>query len=143
MSPANAAFSAYNNAEIGTLTQRDLIVKLYQGAERFLAHAAIALDNKEMETALGQGQKAKRIFVELLSTLNFDDGGDIAPRLRDLYLYFVSEITEGLLKSESNKLRDILPIVANLREAWQEIPAEFANVSGLEDNGGHSVNLRT
>ena len=64
MPPAASAYSAYRTAEVETLTQRDLIIKLYQGAERFLLQAKIGMENKQIESATEGCQKAKRIFVE-------------------------------------------------------------------------------
>ena len=54
MPPAASAYSAYRSAEVETLTQRDLIIKLYQGAERFLVQAKI-----------GDGEQTNRISHRL------------------------------------------------------------------------------
>ena len=48
--------------------------------------------NKQWYQANEGCQKAKRIFVELLSTLNFEVGGEIAERLRDIYLFLLVKL---------------------------------------------------
>jgi flagellar protein FliS len=141
---AFSARAAYQSSDIGTLSQRDLIVRLYEGAERFLVQACAAMELHEVERAHDGCQRAKEIFSELLSTLNLEVGGEIATRLRDLYVFFIARIVEGNLRKQPAMIREILPIVATLREAWQQVPAEMANVSvSAEASRGHAVDLTT
>lgn len=144
MSPAVRAYNAYRSAEVETLSQRDLLVKLYQGAERFLNQAIVAMRARQIESAHDNSQKAKRIFAELLSTLNFEMGSEIAGQLRDLYLFFMAEILASNMHKDGERLVRILPVIATLREAWQAIPEEFAATSSLPSGiQGQSLDLRT
>ena len=140
--PNRNAYSAYRSAEIETLTQRDLIIKLYQGAERFLIGAKMAMENKEIENANTLSQKAKRIFMELLSTLDFEQGGAIAKQLRDLYLFIISSIVEANLRKDPARIGQILPIVATLREGWEQVPANEANGGRAAGDRGQVLNMR-
>jgi flagellar protein FliS len=143
MAPANA-YAAYRTAEIETISQRDLIVKLYEGAERFLRQAQVAMRQRQTEIAHNNCLKARRIFIELTSTLNFELGGDIAGHLRDLYLFVIAHITEANLRKSPEKIDEVMPIITSLRSAWEQIPAEFAGTTSMPSgNQGHSFNLRT
>jgi len=137
------AFAAYRSAEVVTISQRELIVKLYQGAERFLIQAQVSMTNGQREDANTACQKAKRIFVELLSTLNREQGGEIAERLHALYAFFISRISMANAEMQPGILGEIVPIIADLRSGWEQIPDEFANVSSVAANDGHAFNLRT
>jgi len=128
----NAA-AAYRKASIETMSQRDLIVALYRGAERFINQGIAGIANGDVHMALTGFQKAKRIFVELVSTLNFEQGGDIAPRMRDLYLFFIGELVQASATADQERARQLLPVVATLREAWEEVPDEYANASSLPE----------
>jgi flagellar secretion chaperone FliS len=141
--PAANAYAAYRSAEVTTMSQRDLLVKLYQGAERFLVQARAALANQQWEMADTGCQKAKRIFMELMATLNFSADATIAGQLRDLYLFIVAEIVQANLRHDGERLHRLLPIIATLREGWEQVPAEFAEVSSLppEARGSH-LNFR-
>lgn len=143
MASAAAAFASYRTAEAETLSQRDLLVRLFQGAERFLAQARIAMLNKEWYQANEGCQKAKRIFVELLSTLNFELGGEIAERLRDLYLFLIGEIVEANVHHQPERLLALAPVVETLRSAWQDIPDAQANTSSLNQNIAATFSVRT
>lgn len=143
MASAASAFASYRSAEATTLSQRDLLVRLFQGVERFLSQGRLAMINKEWYQANEGCQKAKRIFVELLSTLNFEAGGEIAERLRDLYLFLIGEIVEANVHHQPERLEALMPVVATLRSAWQDIPDSEANTSSLGDRVGETFSVRS
>lgn len=130
------AYKAYRSAEVETLSQRELIIKLYEGADRFLLQAEAAIYNKEWELALQGCSKAKAIFMELLATLNFEQGGAIAGQLRDLYLFLISEIIESNLTKDVARLKKLHPIIETLLEAWRQIPDD-----GSGDNNKHHLSI--
>ena len=139
----STAYAAYRSAEVETLSQRDLIIRLYQGAERFLTAGCVAMDAKKFEEATNQCRRARDIFVELLSTLNFDAGGDLAPQLRDLYVFLIFQISEASLKKNPAQIDALIPIIRTLREGWEAVPDEQANLTSIpEDHHGHNLNLR-
>lgn len=131
--------SAYRSAEVEGISQRDLIVMLYRGAERFLLTARVAMANHEIEPAHEQCQRAKQIFIELLATLNMEAGGDFAVRLRSLYAFFITRISEANLNKDPLKIDEILPIIAELRTGWEQIPDDLANTSSIPDQGRQGI----
>lgn len=142
MGAANV-YSAYRSAELQTIPQRDLIVRLYQGAERFLIQAQAAIHNKQFEMCHHNCQKAKAIFSELLATLNLEQGGAIAVQLKELYLFLIVKTVEANLRKDSALIGRLLPIVATLREAWQQIPDDLAQGQTAPAAEGHTLNVRT
>ncbi len=143
MGAATTYKKAYGAAEVETLSQRDILVKLFQGAERFLVQAQLAIHNRQVEMAHTNCQKARAIFVELLSTLNFEQGGEIAIQLRDLYVFLIGQITEANLRKDAAKLSALLPTIATLREAWEQIPDEHARTSSLRTGDGSTFSTTT
>ncbi|HEX3132273.1 MAG TPA: flagellar export chaperone FliS [Planctomycetota bacterium] len=144
MSPAATAYAAYRSAEIETISQKDLIVRLYQGAEKFLEAGRQAMELHQLETAMVQCRRAKEIFIELMSTLNFEQGGELAKQLKDLYAFFIVQITEANLRKKPEQIAAIQPIIATLREGWQQVPDTFANLSSMPaGNDGHAFNSRS
>lgn len=57
--------------------------------------------------------KVRAVLVELTAGLNFEQGGDIAERLRDLYEFCLTESATG-------DLDVICDILTGLRDAWRE-----------------------
>lgn len=141
MSPAFKL--AYRSAEIEVLNQRDLIVRLYQGMERFLIKAQLAMQNFDPGTAHENCQRTKAILVELMSTLNLEEGGEVAQQLQALYAFFLTQIVEANLRKDATRIEAILPIIVSLREAWQQVPDDLASRSSLPDgHHGHLLSLR-
>jgi flagellar secretion chaperone FliS len=98
MGNAANAYGAYRSAEVNTVSQKDLIVRLYEGSERFLNSACLAMDSKDFVKSMNECRRARDIFIELLATLNFEKGGEFALRLKDLYSFFILQISEGSLR---------------------------------------------
>jgi len=143
MSAYAQAHAAYRTAEVASMSQRDLIVRLYQGAESFLVQAQAGMSNKAPELAHANCLKAKRIFTELTATLNTEHGGDIAQRLKALYLFFIARISEANLRKDAALIAPLLPLIASLREAWQQVPTEFADTSSNPAPGqGNALDMR-
>ena len=61
----------------------------------------------------GNRSKLRAVLAELVGSLNFEEGGDIAERLYSLYEYCISESVDGDLEV----IRDVL---SGLRDAWRE-----------------------
>lgn len=129
--PSAQARKAYQSAEVETCSQRDILVKLFEGVDRFMAESAQGLRDQQYDVAQKASSKARRILVELLSTLDFEKGGEVAPRLRDLYLFIISELTAANMKREPENIDKLRPIVQTLLDAWRNVPGEYANVTAL------------
>lgn len=140
---AAVAYSAYRRSELDTLTPRDLLVKLFEGLERFIEQGALAMDNRAYEHAARSCMRARDILFELQSTLNFREGGEIAQRLDALYTFLTSELIEASLRQDAARLRSLLRVVRPLTEAWRGIPDQHARTSSLTGEAQRNViNMR-
>jgi flagellar secretion chaperone FliS len=139
-----AASKAYRQADVKTSSQKDLILRLYAGLERFLSTAQTAMQNRQIEAAHRHSEKAKDILTELLYTLNIEAGGEIAAQLRDLYVFLIAQVCEANLRKEPAIIDGILPIIATLADGWRQVPEEHANLTSVPvSNQGHAVNFRS
>ncbi|MCS6970129.1 MAG: flagellar export chaperone FliS [Planctomycetota bacterium] len=140
---AALAYSAYRRSEIETLSPRDLLVKLFEGLERFIEQAAQAMEDRHYERAARSCQRVRDILFELQSTLNFEAGGEIAQRLDALYAFMIRETLEAGLRRDAHRIRQLLRVVRPLTEAWRGIPDEYAHVTSLTgSNHQHMIDLR-
>ena len=99
----------YQKQSVTSSSPQQLIVKLYDVGIS-ACHA-------------GDRQRLRRALVELIGSLNFEDGGDIASRLHALYEYCLNE-------SVSGDLDVVCDLLTNLRDVWREVaktrPPSFA-----------------
>jgi flagellar protein FliS len=116
-------YERYRQVQLETASPLELIVKLYDGAIRFVALAAKSLDKKDYPAANTWLLRAQDIIDELNYNLNMDTG-EIAQNLRDLYIYFNKTLMEANVKKDGSKLKTVLELLASLRDAWTQINLE-------------------
>jgi flagellar protein FliS len=95
---ASPPLRQYQQQAIASASAEQLIVKLYD--------AGIAACYREDRV------KLRAVLRELIGSLNFAHGGEIAPRLYDLYDFFLTESIQG-------NLHVVGELMGELREAWR------------------------
>lgn len=123
MYAAHPATAAYKDAAILTASPAQLVVMLYDGAVRFLRQAAVLLEEGDLPKANARMQRGEAIVQELLDTLDFDQGGDVATNLRDLYLFYLRHLSEARIKREPAMVLQVARQLGELRESWSELAA--------------------
>jgi flagellar secretion chaperone FliS len=118
---AYAAPQSYQQNAILTAPPGRLVVMLYDGAGRFLRRAAAATREGDIEGSNRSLQRAEAIIDELLATLDFEQGGEIAASLRDLYLFCRRELNEARFGRDADRVETVADLLAELREAWAQI----------------------
>jgi flagellar secretion chaperone FliS len=117
-----SAKQAYTASSVMTAPPQQLVVMLYDGAIRFLRQAATGMRAGNREVALNRLQRAEAIVDELNVSLDMSQG-EIAGRLRAIYLFSKRHLNEALIERDAGKVDQVVVLLADLREAWQEIAA--------------------
>jgi flagellar protein FliS len=112
---------AYQKAAVNTVDQRKLILMLYDGAIKFLTHAAEKMQKHETYEAHTNLIRGKSIIAELLSSLNLENGGDIARNLQRLYAYMFNELIDANLNKDPERVQRVVHLLKELRTAWQNL----------------------
>lgn len=112
---------SYKKTAVETATKEELILMLYQGAIRF-THAAIQfIQEKNFVDASKNICRAQAIIVELMNSLNFEAGGEIAKNLEYLYSVMVDNLTTANFQKTVEPLNKNLYILDQLRIAWEGV----------------------
>ena len=117
---ANAG-NAYKSNEVMTAPKKKLVVMLYDGAVKNLKLAKIAMEDKNIEKTNNAFIKAQNILAELMSTLNFDQGGDIAKNLMALYQYMYQQTVRANIEKNADMVDEVIDYLEELRDAWSRI----------------------
>jgi flagellar protein FliS len=117
---APAAPNAYRESAVLTATPEQLVVMLYDGANRFLTQSAIAMREGRAGLAGEKLRRAEAIIDELLATLDMSVG-DIAERLQALYLFFKDHLMAARLGQDAAKVDEVARLMRELRGAWAGI----------------------
>jgi flagellar protein FliS len=70
--------------------------------------------------------KTQEIVAELMVSLDFEQGGDIAKNLFSLYTWFNRELMEANINQDRRRISSVRYLIDELRGAWQEIAASNA-----------------
>jgi flagellar secretion chaperone FliS len=120
MSAYAPAPNAYRESAVLTATPEQLVVMLYDGANRFLTQSAIAMRDDRVALAGEKLGRAERIIDELLATLDLTVG-EIAERLQALYLFFKEYLIAARLNQDASKVDEVARLMRELRSAWGQI----------------------
>src|SRR3989304_5634457 len=92
MSNEAYALNAYIQSKTAIASPVDLIIMLYDGAINYLDKAATAVNMKKKQEKIIYIDKTVAIIGELLKSLNYESGEEIATNLQDLYIYMLREL---------------------------------------------------
>ena len=120
MSAYAPAPNVYQQSAVLTATPEQLVVMLYDGANRFLTQSAIAMRDGRAGLAGEKLRRAEAIIDELLATLDMSVG-DIAERLQALYLFFKEHLMAARLNQDASKVDEVARLMRELRSAWGQI----------------------
>jgi flagellar protein FliS len=125
---APAAPNAYRESAVLTATPEQLVVMLYDGANRFLTQSAVAMREGRAGLAGEKLRRAEAIIDELLATLDMSVG-EIAERLQALYLFFKDHLMAARLHQDAAKVEEVARLMRELRGAW-------AGIAGADSTAG-------
>jgi flagellar protein FliS len=120
--PATYSRTLRENA-ILSASPAQLIVELYDAAQRYLRQGAEAMAAKEVESAHNALVRAELIIRYLDSVLD-DEQGELPGTLHSLYGFSLRHINEARMGQEPAKVRAVIRVLARLRSAWQRVAAE-------------------
>jgi len=120
MSAYAPAPNAYRESAVLTATPEQLVVMLYDGANRFLTQSAIAMRDGRAGLAGEKLRRAEAIIDELLATLDMSVG-EIAERLQALYLFFKEHLMAARIKQDAGKVDEVARFMRELRSSWAAV----------------------
>jgi flagellar protein FliS len=125
------ALSAYRETRIRTAGQGKLIVMLYDEAVKQLDRGLELMGLNQKKKDPGRIEqinkavlKAQEIITELMVSLDFEQGKDIARNLFSLYTWFNQELLEANMQQDIRRITIVRNMLNELRGAWGEIAAK-------------------
>ena len=123
---ANGYVKTYRSNAVLTASPGQLVLMLFDGALKSMALDREAFgrpdeDPRRIEIINHQLQKAQNILHELQSGLNFEQGGECAKTLYQLYDYHTRRLFEANLRKAEAPVIEVEGLVGSLRDAWAEM----------------------
>lgn len=114
------AYSEYKKNEVLTASQSKLIIMLYDGAIKNLKLAEIGIRENKIEKTNEHLKKAQDIITEFMSTLNFDNGGEVAEGLHLMYEYMLQKLVHANIHKKIEDVEEVRRYLEELRSAWAQ-----------------------
>lgn len=94
---------------------------LYEGAIKNLRQAELAMEMQNFALVSEKLLKAQDIIFELKSTLDFEQGGEIAPSLESIYDFVIRQLVDANVHKDVKNIRSSISLINDLKEAWEQI----------------------
>ena len=121
------------------MSQKDLIVLLYNGALKFLDQAKEEIDKRDTDKFADRIERVHRIVQHLYTTLDFEAGGEIAEKLGALYTFVIGQLY--ILNSTRNIaiIADLKDILGNLKEGWENLGKGIPGETDVSNNSNQDI----
>ncbi len=119
----NRQLASYQKAQVSGASQRDLIVMCYKGGIKYLNDARQKLDAGDINGFSDLIEKAHRVIFHLYTTLDMEQGGEIAQRLGDLYVYMINQLYLLNATKKVELFDNLIKIMSTLKEGWENLDA--------------------
>lgn len=142
MSSANP-LNAYKETNIKTASPVKLVIMLYDEALRQIDTAMELMEqgDKRLDRVNNAIIRAQDMVTELTVSLDFEKGGDIARNLNNIYFYFNQQLLDANIRKKPELLKPVRKLMAELRDAWQQISANSSASMDENANSYRGVNI--
>ena len=131
MHTAAMVADAYTRTEVQSRSPLELVVMLYDGADKYLSQARQAIEQRDAGAKREAISRALAVVSELQNNLNLEAGGEIAASLDALYSFVSEKLVDANVKNDPAAVEQAIRVITPLRDAWTELATPAATqVSG-------------
>ncbi|MDZ4786344.1 MAG: flagellar export chaperone FliS, partial [bacterium] len=103
--------SAYQSVQVTTADRGRLLLMMYDGAIKFLKQSKAGLEENNIAKFCRFLTKGQAIIAELMNTLDFEKGGEIAKDLDRLYDFMLFYLTEANLYRDAKRVSKVIDLL--------------------------------
>ena len=118
---SNLAYNSYQQNSVAVESPAKLVEMLYEGIFRFASMAKRCIDVEDIEKKIYYINRTTDIFVELLNSLDYEKGGQVAHYLTGLYTHQIKLLTQANMENSKEKIDIVIKVTKGLLEAWKEV----------------------
>lgn len=111
----------YRKGAVNGASPVQLVIMLYDGALRFMEAGKAAMNNGDLEKQNHSLQRAQRIIMELMSSLDMERGGEISTNLLALYTFVIEQLVKANIEDVTSPIDHAMHTMSELRESWVQI----------------------
>ena len=123
----SASMKQYINGEIAdktsSLDPHKIIEEVLKDLKKNMETLAYSIDNEPVVSSIKSNSFSKSLtaIYILQSSLNFEDGKEIAENLYNIYEFCKDGIMKGFTKRNSKLVYDAIPPIDEILDGWKQI----------------------
>jgi flagellar protein FliS len=119
----NGTFT-YRKTDTMGKSQLDLIIQVYDSAIKSFRKANESFADEKWEAGRDDLEHAKRCVTHLYTTLDEDQGGEVAERLGKLYTFVICQCDIAAATKDKKLIDSNIKVLSNLRDGWSGLKDE-------------------
>ena len=113
-------YGIYQEAHAQELDQDQLILMMYAGAVNFLNKALLAAKSDVIEMGINIA-KAKKVILELMSSLDIEEGGEMGEILFRMYRRLFNKLNAAHMGDDTEKIAEVRDSLVELEDTWKQV----------------------
>lgn len=115
------AISAYTQNAARIESPEKLILMLFEGILRFSAQAKKSIEANDVEKRVYWVNRTIDIFAELINSLDFQKGENVAVYLNGLYCHQIYLLTQANIENNAEHIDTVINVTKGLIDAWKDV----------------------
>lgn len=124
-----SGYQTYQGNQIDGAGPLGLVLLTYESLFKSLGQARMAIQASDIMAEARHTSRAMEALIELSTSLNMEEGGQVAQGLASLYVYMMNRLTEGLCSGSTDHVNEVIQLVQKLREGWTQLSSQQQNKS--------------
>jgi flagellar protein FliS len=75
-------------------------------------------------------------ITELMCSLDFEKGGEVAKNLNNLYEFYNKHLSEANIKNSEKNVKEVIEMMQMLKSAWEEAMENIRKSNSINMNNG-------
>jgi len=117
-------YQTYQGNQVEGAGPLGLVLLTYEALYKSLGRARLAVLAGDMQAEADHAGRAMEALFELTTSLNMEQGDQVAQGLASLYGYMMNKLTEGLCSGSTDSIDEVMKLVQELREGWMQLSAQ-------------------
>ena len=126
-----SAYQVYQGNQVEGAGPLGLVLLSYEALFKSLGQARLAIQANDMVAEAQHTSRAMEALIDLSSSLNMEEGEQVAQSLASLYVYMMNRLSEGLCSCSTDHVDEVIQLVQKLREGWSELAAQKNRVVSM------------
>jgi len=114
-------YKTYQGNQVEGAGPLGLVLLTYDALYKSLGRARMAATNGDFLFEGQQTGRALEALVELSTSLNMEDGGEVAANLSRLYYYMNERLVSEMCSGSVAALDEVMDLTQTLRDAWKSL----------------------